>query len=199
MMLWVTVLIATISCMLMRPGDCQSNSSQDILFSDDPVAIQLPGLHATLSPLTFPLERTDSPEPPYTSTHSSSSLLSGNGSVDARPLPPPPACLRRTSMKVVFKYVNTALSCVIFIVGVVGNTTLLRIICFNKNMRNGPNALIASLALGDLIYIAIDIPINVYKVRYMTYASVHSYYHNTKNISKKNGALFSLCNQNTQK
>ncbi|KAG7232569.1 hypothetical protein INR49_008382 [Caranx melampygus] len=30
-------------------------------------------------------------------------------------------------------------------------------------MRNGPNALIASLALGDLIYIAIDIPINVYK------------------------------------
>ena len=32
-------------------------------------------------------------------------------------------------------------------------------------MRNGPNALIASLALGDLIYIAIDIPINVYKVK----------------------------------
>ena len=31
-------------------------------------------------------------------------------------------------------------------------------------MRNGPNALIASLAMGDLIYIIIDIPINVYKV-----------------------------------
>ncbi|XP_037116267.1 endothelin-1 receptor-like isoform X3 [Syngnathus acus] len=31
-------------------------------------------------------------------------------------------------------------------------------------MRNGPNALIASLALGDLIYIAVDIPINVYKL-----------------------------------
>ncbi|CAI5680705.1 unnamed protein product [Oreochromis niloticus] len=31
-------------------------------------------------------------------------------------------------------------------------------------MRNGPNALIASLALGDLIYIVIDIPINVYKL-----------------------------------
>uniref|UniRef100_A0AAV2KSI6 Endothelin-1 receptor n=1 Tax=Knipowitschia caucasica TaxID=637954 RepID=A0AAV2KSI6_KNICA len=34
-------------------------------------------------------------------------------------------------------------------------------------MRNGPNALIASLALGDLIYITIDIPINVYKLLWM--------------------------------
>jgi len=39
-----------------------------------------------------------------------------------------------------------------------------KIIYQNKCMRNGPNALIASLALGDLIYIIIDIPINVYKV-----------------------------------
>ncbi|XP_062871372.1 endothelin receptor type Ab [Trichomycterus rosablanca] len=166
---WVTVLIATISYALMRPGHCQSNSSVDFLFSDDPVAIQLPGLHATLSPLTLSLERSESisPEPRralHASSRSSSSLTSGNGSVRARPLPPPPACLRRTSMKVVFKYVNTALSCVIFVVGVVGNATLLRIICLHKNMRNGPNALIASLALGDLIYIAIDIPINVYKL-----------------------------------
>ncbi|KAK6291625.1 hypothetical protein J4Q44_G00374090 [Coregonus suidteri] len=49
-------------------------------------------------------------------------------------------------------------------VGMVGNATLLRIIYLNKTMRNGPNALIASLALGDLIYITIDIPINVYKL-----------------------------------
>ena len=70
-----------------------------------------------------------------------------------------------TSIQVAFKYINTVLSCVIFVVGIVGNATLLRIIYQNKNMRNGPNALIASLALGDLIYIAIDIPINVYKVR----------------------------------
>lgn len=162
---WVTVLIATISCALMRHGNCQSNSSEDFLFSSDPVAILLPDLHATLSPLT--LSEGVSPEPAtLASSHSSSILVSGNGSVRAHPLRPPPACLRRTSMKVVFKYVNTVLSCVIFVVGVVGNATLLRIICLHKNMRNGPNALIASLALGDLIYIAIDIPIHIYKVAY---------------------------------
>nr|XP_046237010.1 endothelin-1 receptor-like isoform X2 [Scatophagus argus] len=76
----------------------------------------------------------------------------------------PPSCLQATSIKTAFKYINTVLSCVIFAVGIIGNATLLRIIYQNKNMRNGPNALIASLALGDLIYIAIDIPINVYKL-----------------------------------
>uniref|UniRef100_A0A673G252 Endothelin-1 receptor-like n=1 Tax=Sinocyclocheilus rhinocerous TaxID=307959 RepID=A0A673G252_9TELE len=78
-----------------------------------------------------------------------------------RPLSLPPACLRRTYIEGLFKYVNTVLSSLIFVVGMVGNATLLRIIYLNKTMRNGPNALIASLALGDLIYIAIDIPINI--------------------------------------
>lgn len=77
----------------------------------------------------------------------------------------PPSCLRTTSIQMAFKYINTVLSGLIFAVGVIGNITLLRIIQQNKSMRNGPNALIASLALGDLIYIAIDLPINVYKVR----------------------------------
>uniref|UniRef100_A0A3Q1EHS7 Endothelin-1 receptor n=2 Tax=Acanthochromis polyacanthus TaxID=80966 RepID=A0A3Q1EHS7_9TELE len=76
----------------------------------------------------------------------------------------PPTCLKSTSIHTFFKYINTVLSCLIFAVGIVGNATLLRIICQNRTMRNGPNALIASLALGDLIYIAIDIPINVYKL-----------------------------------
>ncbi|XP_043088463.1 endothelin receptor type Ab [Puntigrus tetrazona] len=88
----------------------------------------------------------------------------GAGSVRVRPLSLPPACLRRTYIEGLFKYVNTVLSCLIFVVGMLGNATLLRIIYLNKTMRNGPNALIASLALGDLIYIAIDIPINVYKL-----------------------------------
>uniref|UniRef100_H3D104 Endothelin-1 receptor n=1 Tax=Tetraodon nigroviridis TaxID=99883 RepID=H3D104_TETNG len=79
----------------------------------------------------------------------------------------PPSCLRTTSIQTVFKYVNTVLSCLIFTVGVIGNVTLLRIIQQNKSMRNGPNALIASLALGDLMYITIDIPINVYKLMAM--------------------------------
>lgn len=78
-----------------------------------------------------------------------------------------PRCLQANSINTstAFKCINTVLSCLILCVGIIGNATLLRIICQNKNMRNGPNALIASLALGDLIYITIDIPINVYKVR----------------------------------
>lgn len=74
-------------------------------------------------------------------------------------------CEQRTKFNTAFKYINTVLSCAIFIVGMVGNVTLLRIIYQNKCMRNGPNALIASLALGDLIYIIIDIPITTYKVK----------------------------------
>lgn len=90
-------------------------------------------------------------KPPHRFTNSSQSRV-------------PPRCLQTTSIQRAFKYINTVLSCLIFAVGVVGNITLLRIIHQNKNMRNGPNALIASLALGDLIYITIDLPINVYKV-----------------------------------
>ncbi|KAM6949238.1 endothelin receptor type B-like [Aplochiton taeniatus] len=98
--------------------------------------------------------------------HSSSSSSSSSNSssvVRVRPMAPP-SCLQATSIKTAFKYINTALSCAIFVVGIVGNATLLRIIYQNKSMRNGPNALIASLALGDLIYVTIDIPINVYKL-----------------------------------
>ncbi|XP_034968308.1 endothelin-1 receptor [Zootoca vivipara] len=73
-------------------------------------------------------------------------------------------CSQRPKIMDTFKYINTAISCAVFIIGLVGNATLLRIIYQNKCMRNGPNALIASLALGDLIYIIIDIPINIYKL-----------------------------------
>ncbi|XP_029938622.1 endothelin receptor type B-like [Salarias fasciatus] len=89
----------------------------------------------------------------------SNTSAGGNGSS-----PSPPTCVQDTSIKTVFKYINTVMSCVIFAVGIIGNGTLLRIICQNRSMRNGPNALIASLALGDLIYIAIDRPINIYKL-----------------------------------
>lgn len=97
-------------------------------------------------------------KPPSHSSSSNASLV-----VRARPVSPP-NCLQATSITTAFKYINTVMSCIIFAVGIIGNATLLRIIYQNKSMRNGPNALIASLALGDLIYIAIDIPINVYKL-----------------------------------
>ncbi|RMC06936.1 hypothetical protein DUI87_16387 [Hirundo rustica rustica] len=73
-------------------------------------------------------------------------------------------CTGQTEIKETFKYINTVVSCLVFVLGIIGNSTLLRIIYKNKCMRNGPNILIASLALGDLLHIIIDIPINVYKV-----------------------------------
>ncbi|KAL4648828.1 endothelin B receptor-like isoform X2 [Arapaima gigas] len=73
-------------------------------------------------------------------------------------------CIKPTEIKHAFKYVNTVVSCLIFVVGIIGNSTLLRIIYKNKCMRNGPNVLIASLALGDLLYILIAIPVNVFKL-----------------------------------
>ncbi|KAK6480387.1 endothelin receptor type B-like isoform X1 [Huso huso] len=88
--------------------------------------------------------------------------------VPFKPIPPrlyyPPMCVKPTEIKHAFKYVNTVVSCLIFVVGIIGNSTLLRIIYKNKCMRNGPNVLIASLALGDLLYILIAIPINIFKL-----------------------------------
>ncbi|XP_062855780.1 endothelin receptor type B-like [Trichomycterus rosablanca] len=78
--------------------------------------------------------------------------------------PFPPMCNKPSEIKHTFKYINTIISCVIFVVGIIGNSTLLRIIYKNKCMRNGPNVLIGSLALGDLLYILIAIPLNVFKL-----------------------------------
>lgn len=87
-----------------------------------------------------------------------------NESMPRRPRVLPPMCSGPTEIRDTFKYINTVVSCLVFVVGIIGNSTLLRIIYKNKCMRNGPNILIASLALGDLLHIVIDIPINVYKV-----------------------------------
>nr|5XPR_A Chain A, Endothelin B receptor,Endolysin,Endothelin B receptor [Homo sapiens]6K1Q_A Chain A, Endothelin B receptor,Endolysin,Endothelin B receptor [Homo sapiens] len=76
----------------------------------------------------------------------------------------PPPCQGPIEIKETFKYINTVVSCLVFVLGIIGNSTLLYIIYKNKCMRNGPNILIASLALGDLLHIVIDIPINVYKL-----------------------------------
>ena len=47
---------------------------------------------------------------------------------------------------------------VIFIVGVVGNGTLILTVLKNKTMRNAPNIFIVSLALGDLLLILVSVP-----------------------------------------
>uniref|UniRef100_A0A667XD20 Endothelin-1 receptor n=1 Tax=Myripristis murdjan TaxID=586833 RepID=A0A667XD20_9TELE len=121
-----------------------------------------------ISHLCFLSTRAPSLEPGPTIFHhgapgAGTGFGSANESVIRRPVAPPP-CAITTSIHDYFKYINTVISIIVFVVGLVGNSTLLRIIYQNKCMRNGPNALIASLALGDLIYITVDIPINVYKL-----------------------------------
>lgn len=91
-------------------------------------------------------------------------LSNHSGSLPSSEPPLLPLCVKPADIRHIFKYINTIVSCTIFIVGIIGNSTLLRIIYKNKCMRNGPNVLIASLALGDLLYILIALPINVYKV-----------------------------------
>lgn len=73
-------------------------------------------------------------------------------------------CLQQIKIILVFKYINIVIFCIIFIVGMVGNVILFRIIYQNKCMRNGFNALIVSFVFGDFIYVVIDFFINVFKV-----------------------------------
>ncbi|TNN67055.1 Endothelin B receptor [Liparis tanakae] len=87
-----------------------------------------------------------------------------NRSIHPPQTPPhPPMCSESAGTRDAFKYVHTVVSVVVFVVGIMGNAALLKIIYVNKRMRSGPNILIASLALGDLIHIVIDIPINAYR------------------------------------
>ncbi|XP_031719000.1 endothelin receptor type Aa [Anarrhichthys ocellatus] len=150
-------MLVLMACMAAR-GMCQINRAEAEEGSlPDPLVhstLQSLGFHSTASPSTGP------------GLHLGEALAvgSGNSSVVKRPIGPP-ACLVPTSISGYFKYINTIISIIVFVVGLVGNTTLLSIIYHNKCMRNGPNALIASLALGDLIYIITDIPINVYKLQ----------------------------------
>lgn len=51
------------------------------------------------------------------------------------------------------------LFCAIFIVGLIGNGTLIFSVAVNKVMRNVPNILIVSLSLGDLLLVLISVPL----------------------------------------
>lgn len=46
-------------------------------------------------------------------------------------------------------------------VGLIGNATLVCIVVLNREMRNVPNVLIASLALGDFLFLLISVPFTV--------------------------------------
>ncbi|TDH16237.1 hypothetical protein EPR50_G00018800 [Perca flavescens] len=146
-------MLVLMACMAAR-GMCQINRAEA---EEVHSTLQYPGFYSTVIPSTGPGIHLGVPGA------EAQAVGSGNETVMKRPVPPP-MCSVNTSINSYFKYINTIISIIVFVVGLVGNATLLRIIYQHKCMRNGPNALIASLALGDLIYIIIDIPINVYKL-----------------------------------
>ncbi|XP_015256531.1 PREDICTED: endothelin B receptor-like [Cyprinodon variegatus] len=174
--IWCFLFVSHVGCQSnFTPQPLQSEVGISELPNNDPPP-RLAAVHRTSNTETHISQETVN-KPPISLDSEEGKLTALNKpkpKLDKKPLPPisssnssktqtPPSCQQKTSIKSAFKYVNTVLSCLIFAVGIIGNATLLRIIYQNKSMRNGPNALIASLALGDLIYIAIDIPINVYK------------------------------------
>lgn len=149
-------MLVLMACMAAR-GMCQINRAEAEKDSlTGPLVhstLQPPGFYSTISPGMGP----GLLEAPGADAQAANETI-------VKRLVRPPMCLVATSINDYFKYINTIISITVFVVGLVGNATLLRIIYQHKCMRNGPNALIASLALGDLIYIIIDIPINAYKV-----------------------------------
>ncbi|KAG8014695.1 Endothelin-1 receptor [Nibea albiflora] len=148
-------MLVLMACMAAR-GMCQINRADAEKGSFDH-STQSPGFYSTISLSTGSGIHPGVPET------NAQAVGSANESVIRRPVPPP-MCISRTTIKSYFKYINTIISVIVFVVGLIGNATLLRIIYQHKCMRNGPNALIASLALGDLIYIIVVIPITIYKL-----------------------------------
>ncbi|XP_062997652.1 endothelin receptor type B-like [Elgaria multicarinata webbii] len=142
------LLASCLSCLMLNASSQTANSFRDSTIPFE-VLDQDKAAYGLLQPGVFPGPGTTS-----------------NQSEGAVPQAPKMSvmCTKRTEIRQAFKYINTFVSCTIFIVGIIGNSTLLRIIYKNKCMRNGPNVLIASLALGDLLYILIALPINVYKL-----------------------------------
>jgi hypothetical protein len=57
------------------------------------------------------------------------------------------------------KYVQTSVYAVLFLIGAVGNTTLIMIIACNKRMRTVSYAYILNLAVGDLLLLTMNLPI----------------------------------------
>ncbi|XP_061574329.1 endothelin receptor type Aa [Cololabis saira] len=150
-------MFAIMACMAAG-GMCQTNGAE----GDDPLyGFQV---HSTFQSLDFYSTISPSAVPILVQRSIGTNAPLGSSPVNETMKKRFPACLKEQAISNYFKYINTIISITVFVVGLVGNAALLRIIYQHKCMRNGPNALIASLALGDLIYIFIDIPITVYKL-----------------------------------
>lgn len=75
-------------------------------------------------------------------------------------------------------YIVPVLFAIIFIIGMIGNVTLVLIFVRNKQMRNVPNIYIINLALGDLLVIISCVPFTstVYTVRILSLNHKQLYY-----------------------
>lgn len=61
----------------------------------------------------------------------------------------------------IIQIVIPTLFAVIYVVGLIGNGTLIYIVAKNKHMRNVPNILIVSLAAGDFLMIFVSVPYTI--------------------------------------
>ncbi|KAL6487753.1 hypothetical protein MHYP_G00043790 [Metynnis hypsauchen] len=162
-MVSTTLHVLLLMAVMAAGGMAQINSTEDLPGSSWPFSTTVQPMETHSGPGNLP-----GPRPTFRDA------TTGNSTMGLMDKKRPPPCAVSTSVKAAFKVINTIISCVVFVVGMVGNATVLRIIYQHKCMRNGPNALIASLALGDLIYIAIDIPINVYKLLMSEFPLAHT-------------------------
>lgn len=66
-------------------------------------------------------------------------------------------------------YLEVVFMCFFGAVGTIGNGTLILIVLLNADMRNVPNTLIASLALGDFVFLAWNVPFTIASYFHHTY------------------------------
>ncbi|XP_022079658.1 neuromedin-B receptor-like [Acanthaster planci] len=55
---------------------------------------------------------------------------------------------------------------ILTVVGFFGNSGIILIVLSNRSMRNRPNALVASLAVGDLLVVLVSAPLRIYQMVY---------------------------------
>ncbi|EDW02108.1 GH21808 [Drosophila grimshawi] len=100
-------------------------------------------------------------------TTSETMILDENGSISSTETPYVPYARRPET------YIVPILFAIIFVVGVLGNGTLIVVFLSVRQMRNVPNTYILSLALADLLVILTTVPLvsTVYAVEYWPWGS----------------------------
>lgn len=109
----------------------------------------------------------DEPETEATTLSNDANGTHANGTGDGEEMWPEPS---KYNTKPDAYFVPLLFS-VVFVVGLVGNGTLIYTVLRNKKMRNVPNIFIVSLAAGDLLLILVSVPFTatIYTFNYWAY------------------------------